>query len=147
MILLCGDDRMNKKGFTLIELLTVVVIIALLSGIAAVSYSAIVSNSNRRSFKVYERTMYAEVMTIFVNDPSQIPANNGTKRFELPQLIAAKEIDPFNNPKNPSDSCPDSYVEVTRNDVASVNSLNYKVCLICKNSDYNVDGTDCLLMP
>lgn len=139
---------MNKKGFTLVELLAAIAIIALLSGIAMISYSALVERSRRRSFEAYEKTMYAQAMEVLVEStldqtrPSLIPRNGESIRLDLDDL----EIDPFVNPKNKNDTCPTSYVLVTRNDNdtsgAHVDAFDYKVCLICPDSDY-VTSEDC----
>lgn len=154
---------MNKKGFTLVELLATIVIIALLSGIAAISYTTILEKSRLKSFHTYENTMYAEVMKLIVDslyNPGQVslfPRNGETKKFYLSELVANKEIETFNNPVNKDDLCYnsnhelDSYVEVTRNDYISskehVDALEYKVCLICPNSNYNVLGANCFYAP
>ena len=146
---------MNKKGFTLTELLSTILIIALVFGIAAIAYTTILNKGQNKSFEVYEETMYSETMTLMLEsltDPTKanlFPMNGETKRFYLSDL----DIKKFNNPKNTNDLCLDSYVDVTRDDYQNVSSsdymenLQYKVCLICKQSDYNVIGTSCTTFP
>ena len=144
---------MNKKGFTLVELLAALGILALIMGIAAVTYTSIVDSSKTRAFKAYEKTMYGQAMELLVESitdttrPSLIPRNGQSIRLSLSDL----QIDPFINPRNKNDSCPTSYVLVTREDNdssgAHVDAFKYKVCLICTESDYNVTGEDCLMIP
>ena len=134
---------MNKKGFTLVELLTTVAILAILSGIAIIAYNAIVDNAKTTAFKAYESTMHAQAMELMVtslSDPTKanyFPRVNETKRLTLSDL----EIRPFNNPRNKNDLCPDSYVDVRRTMVGNVDSFTYTVCLICRDSEYNVSGS------
>lgn len=130
---------MNKKGFTLVELLVTILIVSLLSGIAVVAYTTVVENGRMSAFKTYEKTMHTETMSMLLDHVELIPAVGRTKRFSLEDI----RIEPFNNPKNKEDLCPSSYVEVTRTQVGNVDSFTYKVCLICLNSEYNINGTSC----
>ncbi len=146
---------MNKKGFTLVELLTTLAILSIVTGIAVIAYTSIVTNSKLRVFKTYEKTMHSEAMALLVKaatDPSKaslFPRNGETIRFSLDDL----GIDPIKNPRNSNDLCLTSYVDVTRNDYYNtttktyVDAFEYKVCLICTESDYNVTGESCMLYP
>lgn len=128
---------MNKDGFTLVELLASITIIAIISSIAAISYSSFIHEGNNRVYKSYEDTMHAEASMYYLENPSNLPSNNTTVRLGLSEM----NIQRINNPKNASDTCPNSYVEVTRQDKNSMVSLSYKVCLIC--NDYNASGDNC----
>lgn len=142
---------MNKKGFTLTELLAVIAIISLISGIAAISYSLILKNSQNKSFTTYENTMQAEVMEIMLDatlDPSSeysIPRPNETLTFSLSNMVTKGQIKEFVNPINKSDNCQaNSYVSVRRiENATSSDALKYKVCLICSASNYN----NCRIFP
>ncbi len=140
---------MNKKGFTLVEVLAVIAIIGLIGLIGVISYNYITENSKLRVFKMYEKTMYSDTVTLLVTEPNLIPVNGETKRFYLSDI----KISPINNPRNKDDLCPNSYVEVTRNDYSSsesntyVDAFLYKVCLKCEQSDYNVNGNSCEYFP
>ena len=132
---------MKNKGFTLVELLATIVIITLIGGIGAIAYTNIIRQSETRVYEAYESTMHAETLEILAKKPELLPKNNQTKRFSLTDI----KIDPIKNPRNISDLCTSSYVDVTRHDFNEggtyVNSLTYKVCLIC--NDYNKNGTEC----
>lgn len=136
---------MNKKGFTLVELLVTFAIIALVGGIAVVTISGVLGHSELKVFKNYENSMHAQAIQIMVEsltDPSKAslyPANGGTTRLTLGLL----EMEPIKNPRNKDDLCSGSYVDVTRTNVGNVDSFTYVVCLICPNSDYNADGSNC----
>ena len=143
---------MNKKGFTLVELLAAIGILALLMGVATITYSALISRSKKRAFEAYEETMRAQAMQVLVESltdpsrPSLVPANHGHIKLNLVQLGIAT----FANPVEKTDTCPTSYVYVTREDNdssgAHVDAFNYKVCLICTQSDY-ITSDDCLPIP
>ena len=95
---------MNKKGFTLVELLATIVIIALLAGIATVSYTSIVKQSSDRVFESYESTMHAEAVYKMTMHADDVTFTDGK-----------------------------ATVEVTKSRVNGVLSMHYKVCLICSN--------------
>ena len=119
---------MNKKGFSLVELLAVIVILAIIGGIAAVSYTSLIDRTETKSYKNYEQSMKSSA-TMYIID-------NGYKnRIMLNELIDSNKIDKFNNPKS-EDSCLSSYVLVTKN--SDDIDLSYKVCLICP--EYTSDG-------
>lgn len=144
---------MSKKGFTLVELLATIALISILSGIAVIVYTNIVEKGRLVAFNTYEKTMYSDAMKLMLDalsDPdkaSYFPLAGETKHLTLADM----GTEPFNNPKNKNDLCPTSYVEVTRDDYydasAHVDSLKYKICLICSESDYNVTGNSCLFIP
>lgn len=146
---------MNKKGFTLVEVLASLAILSFITGIAIIAYTSIVARSKLRVFKLYEKTMYAETVSLLTEaaiDPSKaslFPSNNETKTFSLNDI----GIEPIKNPRNKDDLCVGSYVEVKRedyNDTDSntyVDAFKYKICLICPYSDYNVTGNSCLFIP
>ena len=136
---------MNRKGFTLVEVLATLAILSIITGIAITAYTSIVESSKLRAFRTYENTMYAEAMNLLIEastDPSKanyFPRINETKTYELSDL----EIEPFRNPRNSNDVCPNSYVKVKRidfvdDDGAHIDAFEYMVCLICPDSDYNV---------
>jgi prepilin-type N-terminal cleavage/methylation domain-containing protein len=143
---------MNKKGFTLVEILAALLVLAILSGIAAISYTAIVRRAKTRSFEAYEKTMRAQAMEVLVESvtdntrASLVPKNHGHVVLNLRDL----KIKDFINPVNKDDLCPSSYVYVKRDDVDNsgvhVDAFEYKVCLICQQSDY-ITSDDCLPIP
>ena len=144
---------MNNKGFTLVEILAALVVLALVTGIGAIAYTSLVERTKLRSFEAYEKTMYAQSMQMMIesmSDPTKsdlIPEEGDYTHFTLDML----EIDPFNNPRNKSDKCSTSYVDAYRedyvDDITHVDAFVYKVCLICPDSDYNVNGIDCSYYP
>ena len=83
--------------------------------------------------------MHAETMSLLLDRIELIPGVGQTKRFSLEDI----RIEPFVNPKNKNDLCSESYVEVTRTMEGNVDSFTYKVCLICPDSEYNVNGNAC----
>ena len=121
---------MNKKGFSLVELLATIVIIALLSGVATISYSAFIRQSENNTFERYQDTMHSEAVAYFLDNPTEIPTSS-TKRLSL-AMLKTKAI---NNPVDKDDLCPNSYVDVTRNSSSGMISLKYNVCLKCRAFD------------
>ena len=121
---------MNKHGFTLVELLATIVIIALIAGIATISYSALIHESNLSHFKRYQDTLHAEAAYYLSNNYDKVTFNSNKATLSLTTL----NPDPINNPINHNDKCSSSYVEVTRTYVGSIASITYKVCIVCSNT-------------
>jgi len=133
----------NNTGFTLVELLATIVIIALIGGIGALAYTSIIRQSEDKNYEAYEKTMHAETMNLIMKKLNLMPKNGETKKFTLAYMIDNNYIDPIKNPRNKDDLCntSSSFIEVTRENVGSVDSFTYRVCLVC--NDYNSDGSKC----
>ena len=125
---------MNKKGYTLVELMATIVIIALVSSIAVVSYNTFIKQTTTRVYETYMDTVHDEMAMYLSKNTVEIPNNGATKTFYLNNMNFTE----IRNPDNTSDKCKssdqtkDSYIEVTRSD-KSVISLKYKVCLKCNS--------------
>ena len=133
----------NKQGFTLVELLATIVVLGLIAGIATVAYTGIVNDSATRVFESYEDTMHAEAVYRLTNFYSDVNFVNNKAVLYLDDL----QIEPINNPKDPTDKCSSSYVEVTRtrNNANKVLSMTYKVCLKCRDYESktkNANGSE-----
>ena len=134
---------MNKKAFTLVELLATIVIITLIGGIGTVAYTNLIQKSSDDAFKRYRDAMHAEAIyyvTNNYNDNSKLNFVNGKATISFNQL----QMDPIINPKDKSDKCEGSYVEVTKSYTASgVLSMNYKVCLLCNDFEKDNPAARC----
>lgn len=126
---------MNKKGFSLVELLSVIVIIALVGGIAMISYSSYINKSRERIYKTYEDTMKSTVEMYLIDNMNLLPEIGNSSKIMLSTLLSQNEIEQIKNPIDSTDLCQEkSYVEITRSEDTTNNlNLNYKVCLICKD--------------
>ena len=120
---------MNKKGFSLVELLAVIVIIAIISGVATISYSSFIERSSDKTFETYQDTMHAEAVMYFMSDTSKVN--------DLPLTLSLSEFKKtdIKNPVDKNDKCLSSYVEVSRNPNTEILSLKYNVCLKCNAFD------------
>lgn len=124
---------MNKNGYTLVELLAVIVIIALLGGIATIAYTSYQNSSAERVFETYMDNMHESAIMYFLEHGNERPMNTGdSKKIYLSNL----PINKFNNPYEAGDYCinDNSYVQVEY--LNAVNSkgtsgLKYHVCLSC----------------
>lgn len=132
--------KINKKGFTLVELLAVIVILGLLLGIAALSYTAFVNNTRDRVYKTYEDTMKSAAEMYLIDNPSEIPSINGNTKLYLNDLLINNDIEPIKNPDDSNDTCSssntanDSYILIERGTNVEGNfNLTYKVCLRCSS--------------
>ncbi len=127
---------MQNKGFTLVELLGVIVVLAILGGIAVFSITGLVSKQRNKVYKNYESTLKTTVENYMINDfknnGSLMPTIGNSTTITVETLKSKKLL---NSLKDPSGgTCDTSYVVVTRNNDNGINlSLNYKVCLICPN--------------
>lgn len=140
---------MNNEGFTLVELLAVIVIIALLSSIAIISYTTFVNNIREKVYKTYEDTMKSSAEMYLIDNPNEIPSTGEKKCLYLNTLLSNNDIEPINNPDDSNDNCSsdtetdDSYILIERgNNVDGNFNLTYKVYLRC-SSGYGASSDAC----
>ena len=132
---------MNNKGFTIVELLGVIVLIAILGGLAVYSVNKVIQTSKTGSYKMYEKTILLGVENYLLDFPDKQPIGYAEKTFYLEELISNGYVDKSsgmtdvdcNNLRN------DSYVLVKRSFGGSGKvKYNYKVCLMCYTGDTEV---------
>jgi general secretion pathway protein G len=137
----------KEDAFTLVELLAVVLILGMLSSIAAVSYSKHLKTSRDKSFAIAEKTLITDFQNAYNNCLSN--ANNDfcsnhpnlgyqDEIISLQELIDAGYSDKIKNPYNTDELCDSnlSYVKITINDTNSINKdISYTSCLICGNKE------------
>ncbi len=150
---------LKNNGFTMIELLAVIVILALITGIAIASYSSYYAHAQSKVYKNYEEGMQEAAMT-YIMETGDMPTSTTVLRLSLKYLVGEKDngkqakrpyIDYFKNPRDSNDKCIEngtqkSYVEVklkpkqstTDGKVDYNKTFEYKVCLICK--EYKTEG-------
>ncbi len=138
---------MNNKGFTLIELLGVIVVLAIISGLAVLSINGVIETGKKSVYKSYEDSFKDAVINYFTDDSKQIPKINNEKKIYLEDMIASNYLDDINDPNGGdcNNKENNSYVLVKRNGDISFNyNLEYKVCLICVTTSgsftYKSDG-------
>ena len=134
---------MNKKGFTLVELLGVIVLIAILAGLAVISVNHIINSGKMGLYKNYENTLENATRNYFIDNINDMPSVNSSKNISYNTLLNGKYIEEFKDP-NKGD-CSLSYTEVTRGENVGNNfNIKYKPCLICKNGEkINYISKDC----
>lgn len=134
--------KVNKKGFTLIELLGVIVILAIVMGVAIVSVSYIVDSGKSGVYSNYEDTLETAAENYLIEET--LDMNNDVNKVLFPKIGETVNIKYSNIKSNDSSfksltdpnggNCDNSYVLVTRNQDKGINyNLTYKVCLICDN--------------
>ena len=132
---------MNKKAFTLAELLGVIMIIAILGGIAVYSVSHVIRSNQTKIIKSYEETMKSAAYNYLIDNSDQMPSVDSNKYIYLSQLLNSKHIDLFEGIAG--SECPsvrsNSFVWVSRGpDLDNNFNLNYKICLICINENSEI---------
>ena len=122
-----------KKGFTLVELLAVIVVLAILSGIAIISVSSILDKGTEDVYLDYEKTLETGTQNYLVTHLDKIPTISTPTRINYTDLM--NDDASYKSLKDPKGgSCNNSYVVVSKASVSEheINyDLNYKVCLIC----------------
>lgn len=137
---------MKKNAFTLVELLSTVVILGIIMGIAAISYSNYIASSKQKSYEDGEKTLRASAESFltycstspFANSSCQtMPETGHTVTIDLETLTDNGFMDPVAD-QSISGFCSGN-VKVTNKGGTDNFDLEYKVCLTC--SDYK--SKDC----
>lgn len=118
---------MKNRGFTLTELLGVIVLIAIIGGLAVISVNYVIQSGKKGIYKNYETTLKGAAENYFIDHIDNIPTTE--------KILTITELESYlDELKDPNGGdCNSSYVKVTRGaDLSSNFSLNYQVCLICK---------------
>ena len=125
---------MNKKGFTLVELLTVIVIIGLISGIATVAYSKLISHNNPLFYKSLEENIELATNDYLLDHRDKTPIANSLTEINLGDLedeqYVEKVIDIDGN------KCSGKIIVFREN-----KKNKYEVCLDC--GEYKSSGPHC----
>lgn len=131
---------MNKKGFTLVELLGVIIILAIIGTIAAISVNTLIERGKIGIYKNYESTLKSSASNYLISNSDELPNIGSSIDISVTTLVNSKFIDELEDPKNKSDKCTSSYVRVTRDvNVSNNYNLTYKICLIC-GTNYISEG-------
>lgn len=138
----------NKKAFTLVELLAVVVILAIIMGIAAISVNMVLKKGKDGVYKNYESTLKGAAESYLIYDymyenGDAMPGKNESKNVTYIYLRNNNFIDQLKDPNG--GNCDSSYVTIKRGEDVVVNDkfsneafssnydISYEVCLICTN--------------
>lgn len=125
-----------KNGFTLVELLGVIVVLAIVSGLAVVGVSSIVESGKKGVYKSYENDIKSAAENYYMDNISELPNEGNDTILSLTELVNGNYLDKFIDPNN--GDCSSSYVKVIRgNDIMNNFNLEYEPCIICKINDKN----------
>ena len=93
-----GEEMMNRrsKGFTLIELLMVIMVIAILIGIALPRFRGLVEEGNIAKAKGELRTLQTAVESYYMHNSNVYPSTLTALTSQTPQIVASFPKDPFN---------------------------------------------------
>lgn len=123
---------MNNKGLTLVELLAVIVIIAILGGITALSYNYIITKGKNGVYTNYESNLIGGAELYLIDNIDKLPSENSKISITYQTLKDNNYIDEFKDPNGKD--CSNSYVVIKRNnDVGNNYDLEYYACLMCSN--------------
>lgn len=84
-----------KKGFTLIELLIVIMVIAILIGIALPRFRGMQDEGNIAKAKGELRTLQTAVESYYIHNSNAYPAALSSLTSQTPQIVSAIPADPF----------------------------------------------------
>ena len=135
---------MNKKGFTLVELLAVIVLLAILTGIAVPNVISTINNNKRQTFLTDAKRMVSKAEYLLVkrkDDRDKLLNNEVTFiKYYLNSSQLNSEDEFLNDPDSGSYDL-NSYVKITYNQT----SKKYEYCIYLKGSRRKIgDSFTCL---
>ncbi|MGD0337023.1 MAG: prepilin-type N-terminal cleavage/methylation domain-containing protein [Candidatus Omnitrophota bacterium] len=94
--------KVRKKGFTLLELLMVIMVIAILIGIALPRFRGMVEEGNVVKAKGELRTLQIAVENYYMHHTNAYPTaiTGTTLTGDTPQIVSVLPTDPFNGASN-----------------------------------------------
>ncbi len=132
-----------KKGFTLVELLAVIIVLAIVLGIAIAAVTGAIGSGQNGVYKNYETTLKSAARNYLIEclegniqnssgGTCKIPSVGGSIVLKHQELANLDFIDNLTDPKG--GTCNQSYVKVTRKSDVSTNlNFEYQACLVCDN--------------
>ena len=145
---------MKNKGFTLVELLGVIVVLAIVGGIATLAITNYIGNSKEKVYRNYVATLKTTVEDYLIDDFAKngnlLPNVGGSRTFTLNDLIHAKVIEELKDPNGGTCNQTTTIVTVKRDVETDINfSLTYDVYLDCPKATLTctnyTNANDCTL--
>ena len=145
---------MKNKGFTLVELLGVIVVLAIIGGIATLAITNYIGNSKEKVYRNYVATLKTTVEDYLIDDFAKngnlLPNVGGSRTFTLNDLIHAKVIEELKDPNGGTCNQTTTIVTVKRDVDTDINfNLTYDVYLDCPRATLTctnyTNANDCTL--
>ena len=145
---------MKNKGFTLVELLGVIVVLAIIGGIATLAITNYIGNSKEKVYRNYVATLKTTVEDYLIDDFAKngnlLPNVGGSRTFTLNDLIHAKVIEELKDPNGGTCNQTTTIVTVKRDVDTDINfNLTYDVYLDCPRATVTctnyTNANDCTL--
>ena len=145
---------MKNKGFTLVELLGVIVVLAIVGGIATLAITNYLGNSKEKVYRNYVATLKTTVEDYLIDDFAKngnlLPNVGGSRTFTLNDLINAKVIEELKDPNGGICNQTTTIVTVKRDVDTDINfNLTYDVYLDCPRATLTctnyTNANDCTL--
>ena len=145
---------MKNKGFTLVELLGVIVVLAIIGGIATLAITNYIGNSKEKVYRNYVATLKTTVEDYLIDDFAKngnlLPNVGGSRTFTLNDLINAKVIEELKDPNGGTCNQTTTIVTVKRDVDTDINfNLTYDVYLDCPRATVTctnyTNANDCTL--
>lgn len=127
--------KKEKNGFTMVELLGVLVVLAIIFGLAVTGYVTIKNGIRKTYYSGLEESILMAAGEYYNYNDGQVPKVFGEEqKVKLSKLIGDKYIDKVIDQTGKDCDFDASFVRVYKNEN---NAISYDVCLKCNHDEYS----------